>query len=277
MIQAICLCHPQSLDLLPRSAFRSKYAKCARISCGTTKVKDVDYSESNDFFPTYASWNSALFETSVILTAWEHADQLIGQNDVAIIHSDITLHFKAAETWKRISRWLKENNKRSVGLTAPSSSIGVWDDWTIPADVPYVPKFDPMALHSFECDIHIWNYIKEYDHDIYTWAMDTQPRLIYSHQFACTRKTFDYLGGKLFSVAQRLKLRDIGLWTPHMFERLIALYLAFYGGEPVLSTCFWHVSSSGAFGPGELSLYGPRPRRFLRLRTRFNSGKASED
>jgi hypothetical protein len=233
-------------------------------------VNGADLSESNDFYPTYASWNSALFETSVILTVWEHADQLIGDNDVAIIHSDITMHFKAAETWKRVNKWLRENGKRAVGLTAPSSATGIWDDWTIPNDVQYVPKHDPMLLHSFENGVHVWDYIKIYDPDIYTWAMDTQPRLIYSHQFACTRQTFDYLGSKLYQAAHRLRFQDVGLWTPHMFERLIALYLARYGGEPVLSTCFWHVSSSGASGPGKLNLYGPRPRRFFRIRTRWN-------
>src|SRR4051812_25431073 len=86
---------------------------------------------------------------------------------------------------------------------------------------------------------------------------------------ACSRKTFDELGSRLYAVAHRLRLQDAGFWTPHMFERFIALYLAKIGGPPVLSTCFWHYSSSGAFGPGELSLYGPRPRRYYRLATRW--------
>ncbi len=270
MIRAFVLSHPQSVDLLSKSVFNTKHAKCLRVSCGTTKVKNADLSESNDFFPTYASWNSVLFETSVILTIWEHADELIGDDNVAILHSDIMPHFKPAETWKRINRWLKQNEKRAVGLTATSAATNVWNDWLIPKEVPYIPKFDPMALHSFDNGIHVWDYIKIYDSDIYQWAMDTQPRLIYSHQFACTRKTFDHLGHKLYNIAHKLRLQDAGFWTPHMFERLIGLYLARYGGEPVLSTCFWHVSSSGANGPGELSLYGPRPRRFYRLRTRWN-------
>jgi hypothetical protein len=233
-------------------------------------MKGVDLSEAADFYPTYAPWNSALFETSVILTVWEHADDLIGQNDVAIIHSDINLHFKAAETWKKVAGWLKEKPGRAVGLTAPSSAQGLWDDWLIPESVPYRPEFDPMKLHSFDHGIRVWDYIKTYDQDIYEWAMDEQPRLVYSHQFACSRKTFDELGHRLYTIAQKLRLRDIGFWTPHMFERLIALYLAKTGGPPVLSTCFWHYSSSGAFGPGELSLYGPRPRRYYRLATRWN-------
>ena len=90
------LLHPQSEDILSKRAFNTKLAECVHISCGMTKVKSADLSEANDFFPTYASWNSGLFETSVILTVWEHADEIIGNNNVAIIHSDIELHFKAS-------------------------------------------------------------------------------------------------------------------------------------------------------------------------------------
>ncbi len=272
MIHAIALYHPQSKDLLSKTIFNTKYVRHSKISCGTSKVDNVDFSEANDFYPTYASWNSVLFETSVILTIWEHADQLIGGDDVAIIHSDIALHFKPAETWKQINKWIRENPKRSVGLTVPSSYSHAWEDWLIPKSALFVPKFDPMKLHSFDNGIFVWDYIKTYDPDIYQWAMDTQPRLIYSHQFACSRATFDYLGAKLFEVVHRLRLQDTGFWIPHMFERLIALYLARYGGDPILSTCFWHYSSSGVFGPGELNLYGPRPRRYYRVLTRWNQG-----
>lgn len=271
MIDAFVLCHPQSADLLPRAAYKTKHARVRRIACGTTKMPKVDFSEAGDFHPTYAPWNSSLFETSVILTLWEHANELVGQNHVAILHSDVDLHFKAVDTWKMVAGWLQEKPERAVGLTAPASAIGVWDDhWEIPKKVPYVPDYDPMKLHSFDHGIRVWDIIKQYDPDIHTWAMDTQPRLVYSHQFACSRASFDALGSRLYEVAQRLRLRDTGFWTPHMFERLIALYLARHGGEPVLSTCFWHYSSSGAFGPGELSLYGPRPRKYYRLTTRWN-------
>ncbi len=277
-LQVFCLCHPQSVDLLPRVAYNTKYARVRRISCGTTTMDRVDFSEAGDFHPTYAPWNSSLFETSVILTIWEHAQELIGDNHVAIIHSDINLHFKPADTWKRVVNWLKEKPDRAVGLTAPSSAQGLWNGWEIPAGVQYRPEFDPMKLHSFD-GVQVWDIIRQYDLDIYEWAMDTQPRMVYSHQFACSRKLFDKLGSKLYEIAQKLRLRDIGFWTPHMFERLIAMYLAKYGGEPVLSTCFWHYSSSGALGPGELSLYGPRPRRYYKIATRWNremmDGKAA--
>jgi len=270
LIKAIILAHPQSADLLAETAFDTEYVDYHRIACGTAKVDGVDFYESSDFFPTYASWNSALFETSVILTVWEHADQLIGDNNVAIVHSDVTLHFKPAETWKCISDWLDEKPKRSVGLTVPISWTEFLNDWTIPHDYPIRPVNDPFMKHSFDNKIRVWDFIKMYDLDIYEWAMDNQPRMIYSHQFACTRDTFDKLGNYLYNIASRLRLRDIGFWTPHMFERLIALFLAKYGGDPVLSTALWHHASSAAAGPGELNLYGPRALKFYQTCTRAN-------
>lgn len=270
MITGIVLCHPQSVDLLPREAYDTPTAVLKRISCGTTKMANVDLSEAGDFFPTYASWNSALFETSVILTVWEHAKELLGTGHVAILHSDIKPHFGAVETWEKVNGWLDEKPGRAVGLTAPFSYSHLWDGWEIPKGVPFKPAYDPMMVHPFDNGIRVWDYVKQYDPDVYEWAMDEQPRLIYAHQFACSSSVFDKLGGKLYEVAQRLRFRDVGLWTPHMFERLIGLYLARLGGEPLLSTAFWHMASSGSFGPGELSLYGPRPRRFYQLATRWN-------
>lgn len=270
MLTAIILCHPQSADLLSRQCSRDQSVRCLRLSCGTTTVKDADLSEAGDFFPTYASWNSVLFETSVILTTWEHADCLFGTGDVAFIHSDIVPHFELSDIWGRVRNWLQEDNKRSIGLTAPVTFQGLWDDWLVPGDVLFTPARDPMQLHCFDNNIHVWDYLKHYDLDIYEWAMDCQPRLIYSHQFACSRQTFDYLGQRLYDVASRLKLQDAGFWTPHLFERLIALYLARYGGEPVLTTAFWHHSSSGAFGPGALNLYGPRAFRYYKICSRSN-------
>lgn len=269
MIRAIILCHPQSADLLSKGVFRSRRAEQIKIACGTTKVKGVDYSEANDFFPTYASWNSALFETSVILTVWEHADQLIGANNVAIMHTDIQPHFKAGEIWKKIEKSLEREPERPIGLTVPSSCIGLFDEWTIPDDFKIDPHNDPMRIHAFDNNIMVWDYIKKYDYDIYEWAVDTSPRMIYSHQFVCTRAMFDNLGNKLYNIVDRLRMGDVGLWTPHMFERLIALYLA-RCGKPILTTAFWHYSSSGTFGPGEHSFYGPRALKFYKTCSRAN-------
>jgi len=269
MLKAIMLCHPSSKELISKSAFRSKKVDCIRISCGMSKVKNCDFSESNDFFPTYAPWNSALFETSVILTVWEHADQLIGDNNVAIIHSDITPNHQPSKSWAKIDKWLDSNPDKSVGLTVPNSYMGLFDDWTIPDDFPITVNNDPMLLHAFDNNLHVWDFIKDYDYDIWEWAMDSNPRMIYSHQFACTRKTFDYLGNKLYNTISNLRFKDVGFWTPHVFERLISLYLAKLS-EPILSTAFWHYSSSGVLGPGDQCLYGPRALKYYKTSTRAN-------
>tara|TARA_R110000868_G_scaffold150227_2_gene373226 strand:- start:3415 stop:4293 length:879 start_codon:yes stop_codon:yes gene_type:complete len=270
------LLHPQSVDLLPKKAFNTKFVECIRISCGTTKNPYSDLSEAGDFSPTYATWNSALFETSMILTVWEHANELIGNNHVAIIHSDVELHFKASETWKKINKALDDNPTSSIALTIPVAYRGLWDDWLVPDSAMFIPNNDPYKIHCFDNKIHVWDLIKEYDAEIHDWAFDTQPKMIYSHQFACSRETFEYLGNRLYNIASKLRLRDIGFWTPHMFERLIALYLAHYG-EPVLTTAFFHYQSSGVYGPGDHNLYGPRPLRFYHTVTKAgNRALASE-
>jgi hypothetical protein len=271
MIKAFQLCHPQSAQLLSRRVFNTELADCTAISCGTTNMEDVDYSESNDFFPTYASWNSVLFEASVIMTIWEHADQLIGDNDVAIIHSDIQMHFKLEETWGKVNDSLLKSPDKSVGLTAPAGFMGVWNDWEIPAEVPMIPAADPMKKHAFDNGIYVWDFINKYDPDIYEWAMEEQPRMIYSHQFACSRKVFDLLGHYLCGIAGRLRLIDAGFWTPHMFERLIALFLARHGGDPLLTTAFWHHHSSAVSGPGKHSFYGPRPFKHYKIKSKVST------
>ncbi len=268
MITAGVLVHPQSADLIKRTAFNTKHCRGFRIACGTTRPDDIDYSEAGHFHPSYACWNASLFESSVILTCWEHADQLFGDDHVAIIHTDIEPHFKPAVIWKNVHEALDEKPMSSVALTMPVAYMGQYEDWEIPMDVPIVAKNDPMLLHAFGNNIHVWEYIKKYDRDIYDFAMDENPRMIYSHQFACTRETFDYLGNCMFKVAHRLRLQDCGLWTPHIFERLVALYLA-KRGEPIITAAFWHHASSGTFGPGEYNLYGPRAFKFYKVVSRY--------
>ena len=274
MITAIVLCHPQSKDLLTRRTFNSKILDVKKIACGTTRVKGADYSESSDFFPTYASYNSCLFETSVILTAWEHADELIGDNDVAVLHTDIVLKGKANETWSSLNAELKSDPDRPIGLTIAAAYKGIFNNWLIDENDIFRCNYDPMRIHCFENKIYVYDYIKKYDLDIYEFAMDANPLMIYSHQFCITRKAFDVLGDKLMRVVNRLRLEDIGFWTPHMFERLIALYLAKYIGRPKLTTAFHHFSSSGSFGPGQLSLYGPRGFKHYRPATRLINNRA---
>jgi hypothetical protein len=268
MITAAVLVHPQSADLIKRTAFNTKHSKGFRIACGTTRPDDIDFSEARDFHPSYSSWNSCLFESSVILTCWEHADKLFDNNHVAFIHTDIEPHFEPLIIWENVCEELDRNSLSSVALTMPTVYQGRFDEWELPEDIPMVAKNDPMLLHSFDNNIHVWDYIKRYDRDIYDFAMDANPRMIYSHQFACTRETFDYLGNCLYKISHRLKLQNVGLWTPHVFERLIALYLA-KRGKPIITTAFWHHASSGTFGPGEFNLYGPRAFKCYKIMSRY--------
>lgn len=262
------LVHPQSADLIEESAYKTAYSSGFRIACGTTNCENIDYSESRDFFPSYASWNSVLFETSVILTCWEHADQLFGDDNVAILHTDLSPHIKAPKIWNYVNQTLESEPDASIALTMPTAYMGQFDGMEVPDDFPLVAKNDPLLIHAFDHNVHVWDYIKKYDPDIYEFAMDENPRMIYSHQFACTRKTFDYLGQNLHNVASRMTLNDSGLWSPHIFERLLALYLA-KNGRPIITAAFWHHASSGSLGPGELNLYGVRGFKFYKL----NKGK----
>ena len=273
MIKAIVLLHPQSADLVPRSAFNSKLVKLTTISCGASKVKGADLSEAGDFYPTYAAWNSALFETSIILTVWEHADRLIGDNHVAFLHTDVRPHFRPHTIWNKINKWLDKDDKVSVALTAPAAYQNIWESILIKEEANLIPDKDPYKIHCFDNGVYVWDIIKNYDPDIYEWAFDTQPQMIYSHQFACTRQTLDYLGNKLMNIVSRLRMRDVGFWTPHVFERLIALYLA-YRAKPILTTAFWHYQSSGVYGPGDHSLYGPRPVRYYKVKRRGPIGES---
>lgn len=269
MIKAFILCHPQSANLLPGDYFPSGIAQT--ISCGTSKVQTADLSEANDFFPTYASWNSVLFETSVILTIWEHAKELLGEADtVAILHSDTVPHYSWPQLLDNLAPGLEE--ARSIGLVAPSHYQGIWDSFEIPLTTKFLyPQYDPMALHAFDNQILIWDQVRRLDPDAYDYAMASQPAMIYSHQFACSRVIFEKLGHYLHRLISNMRLRDTGFWTPHVFERLLSLFLV-REAKSWLTTAFWHFSSSGAFGPGEQSLYGPRPLKYYHTKIKSREG-----
>lgn len=261
-IQCFVLQHPQSTrDIDYTKAFTGP-VKALRISCGTTQVEGSDLSEAADFWPTFASWNSLLFETSVILTTWMHADRLIGSDHVAFLHTDVSHNKRHRDWWEEIHGYLDEDLGRAVGLTAPGVFQGVWQERKIPDHVPLSLHTDPMWLHQFDHGVGVWDYLKKYDPTLFEWAMDTKPRIVYAHQFALSRPAFDALGSHLHRIVHTMNLRDTGLWTPHMFERLIGLFLVKHGGPAVHTTAFWHQQSSGRPVTGGHSLYGPRPFRY---------------
>lgn len=253
MIKTIILCHPQSKNYMYRTGPDS-----VKISCGTTVMDGVDFSEANDFYPTYAALNSALFETSVIMTVWEHAANFLNGDRVAFLHSDIEIN-PAYDVWDRLS-----TINAPAGLTV---NVKSHDEFIISDTSMFRYKNDPMIKQVFDANVFVWDLIKKYDKDIYEFANDTNPVMIYNHQFMCKVCDFDVLGSKLIKVVDKMSLSDVGLWTPHVFERLIALYLAVID-TPVLTTAFFHHCSSSVTGPGELNLYGPRGRRFLNINKR---------
>lgn len=267
MICAVILCHPSSAVLLDHNAIKSPLVRPVHISCGTTKVIGADYSESSDFSPSYATWNSALFETSVIMTVWEHADQLIKDNHVAILHTDIRHNHKPSALWRKLHSYLDAKPDRAVGLTIPTNMAYNYDKFSIAEVDAFTPRNDPMNLFPFDTGVFVWDIIRRLDYDAWQWAMDVNPPMIYSHQFVCSRSVFDYLGFKLYRVIKKLRLFDCGLWTPHVFERIIAVYLA-QKELPLLTTAFVHHASSGPSGPGSQILYGPRGFKFYNTGSR---------
>lgn len=265
MISVFGLRHPQSPFILKDGG--GKYATYKWIACGMAspaecaKTGPVDYSEANDFLPNYASWNSALFESSVILTIRAHIDELCRTDYIAIVHSDIER--RSTSSWKSVHELLEQG--KTVGLSVSNHYKGFWKKFQVQSTIPFQSKNDPMLKHQFDFGTNIWDYIKELDYDAYLWAIANNPIMTYTHQFACSVTTYKRLGDYLLKIADNLRLQDVGLWTPHVFERLIAIKLAMLS-DVVLTTAFWHVGSSSSVGGGELLLYGARPRRYLKIK-----------
>lgn len=88
--------------------------------------------------------------------------------------------------------------------------------------------------------------------------------MIYSHQFCVDFDTFENLGHQLYKIIMPMRLEQCGLWTAHVFERIIAIRLAMMN-KPILTSMFSHLSSSGPKGIGSLTLYGPRSYKYFRM------------
>lgn len=265
-MKCFVLLHPQSKQLINYNESFTSEVDVAKVSCGTTVVEGCDFSEARDFWPNYASWNSALFETSVILTVWKHIDKLI-TDQVAFLHSDVEINYDKGYTWDNIRKLANETN---IGLTSPIIFKNSFNEFVI-RDQRLHPKNDPMFESDFDFGINIWDYIKKYDHDMYDWAVNTQPQLIYAHQFACNKEVFYGLGEYLMNIVNMVKLNECGLWTPHIFERLIGLYLTKYS-QSINTTAFWHHQSSGF---GDNKLYGHRPVMYYSTARHYQHVKSS--
>lgn len=256
--------HPNSLNLIRLKDFRSRRVKITHLNCGFTHSFKPGYRES-DFFPGYASYNSILFESSCILTLWEHQDALFDDGPVMILHTDITPKFRVAETLDYIENL---GDRFAVGLTIPSYHADRFDSLEISDVDQFRYKIDPWHLMNFDGIIDVWELVKIIDPEAWEFAENTNPVMIYSHQFAVSRDVFDKLGYQLCQIATQLRLGQCGLWTPHVFERIIAIRLAMMS-NPVLLAAFSHQSSSGPKGEGSLTLYGPRTYKYLRIKSRM--------
>lgn len=232
------------------------------MNCGLTHSYKNGIRET-DCFPNYASYNSILFETSCILTAWEHMDDMFDDSPIMVLHTDIMSKFKFSDTLD----YLEQFDTFACGLTVPSYHADKHDSLIIQDTVNYKCSVDPWRLMHFDGIIDIWELIKIIDPEAWEFGINTDPVMIYSHQFAASRDVFDRLGYKLCQLVTQLKLGQCGLWTPHVFERIIALRLAMEC-DPKLLASFSHNSSSGPIGLGALTLYGPRPYKYLKLHSR---------
>jgi hypothetical protein len=262
MIDVIVLQHPQSPDALKGQIDGIENVAVHKIACGTSKIATADYSESGDFNPNFASLNSCLFESSVILTAWEHLDELIKSDVVAVLHTDVQRNYVDEQMWNDIVQMTKTH---SVGLTMPPDHSLNFKNRLLADTSKLRYKQDPYHVHSFDFGVDVWGIVKTVDKELYEWANRENPLMIYSHQFACSKRTFNKLGINLYKALSRINLADVGLWVPHVFERLIALNLAKLGHVKI-TDCFRHFGSSGIKGHGELKLYGPREFKYFKLK-----------
>lgn len=217
--------------------------------------------ESTDFFPNYACYNSVLFETSAVLTIWEHADSLFVPGPIIISHTDVTQRFTFEELLS-----LTHNGTYSIGTTIPSYVVDEYDELVIDP-TKYTYRLDPWHIADFDGRLDVWGLINTLDPEAAEFALDVDPFMIYSHQFCVDRKTFDALGFALSKAVIPMRLEQCGLWTAHICERLVAIRLAMLN-TPILTSMFSHLSSSGPKGPGDLTLYGPRAYKHFRMFSR---------
>ena len=257
MIEIFINTHPSTYDCLDMSVFKNDSVRARRIACGMTKPKEFDLSEVSDFFPSYASLNSSIFESSIILTVWEHIETLCKGNYIGFLHTDIKPFFNIKVLWKNLLDDLACGTT-SLGVSFPSEyESAQQSEWLLKEEYILRPSIDPMFHNRFDLEKSIWDIIKRIDADIYEFAMSKNPDMIYSHMFMTSMNTFDKLGMRLRHALEKLSAAELGLWTPHLFERLVGLYLANISN--VKNVCaFTHYAGSSPLKPSAFALYGSR-------------------
>lgn len=258
MIDLFILSHASTYDCLDMSIFQTKDIQARRIACGLSKpTKEYDLSEVSDFFPSYASLNSSIFESSIILTVWEHLEALCKGSHIGFLHTDIKPFYKKNELWNNIKRDLKDPQV-TLGISFPLEYENAqFNTWDLDGRFVLKPSVDPMLHNRFDLEKSIWDVIRRIDPSIYDFAMSSDPPMIYSHMFITTLRTFQSLGARLRNALEKLSAAELGLWTPHLFERLVGIYLSHL--SVVKNVCaFKHYAGSSPLKPSSFSLYGSR-------------------
>lgn len=263
MIDLFIICHPSAYDCLDDKALSHANVSYKRIACGLSKPAKYDLSEAADFFPSYASLNSSIFESSVILTIWEHIESISKGDYVGFLHTDIMPNTAHKKLWPKIFKSL-DKDKTSLGVSYPIDfDKRILNNWELDDDLVLRPSVDPMMRNWFDLEHSIWQIIRRLDPSIYEFAISKNPDMIYSHMFITSRKNFNILGSKLRRILDKLKAGELGLWTPHLFERLVGLYLAEI--STVKNVCaFKHYAGSSPLKPGSYSLYGTMAYRYFK-------------
>ena len=226
-----------------------------QINGGMFSVDGV-LTEAYDFLPNYSSLNSVLFESSVILTSWKHKEQLFNADFCGFIHDDIEPTEYFSDAVDIIENGPKVN--ASYGITTPAGIDVGCVDFT--DDDYFKSDNDPWRSMSFDFENNIWDLIKRYDADSYRIATKNIP-MIYGHQFICTNDVFDKVCSDLNDVLGRITLSEVGLWIPHIFERILAIKLYKYGTDNFkLLNMYSHNLSSGKGGN---KLYGVKEYKFI--------------
>lgn len=263
MIDLFINVHPSAYDCLDMSIFDFKKIKAHRIACGMTKPEKYDFSEVSDFYPSYASLNSAIFESSIILTIWEHFREICNNEYIGFLHTDIKPRLEPKKLWPKILSELNDK-KTTLGVAFPLEfSAAHHNAWHLIDNYVLRPSTDPMYLHRFDLEKSLWDIIKKVDNDIFEFAMENNPPMIYSHMFITSLDIFDKLGSLLRNALEKLAAAELGLWAPHLFERLIGLYCSKL--SVVKNVCaFEHYAGSSPSKPSAFALYGTRAYKYFK-------------
>lgn len=203
------------------------------VKISDKKDRGSGYIAGTDFYPTYSAWGSMIGNVSTILTVWEHADQLVGNDFVAFLDGRSRMNKAAVDTWPILIDMVDEDT--SLGIASYNCFNGL-NDLILPDDFRY---FDAFLNNAFDVNTYVWDMIKKYDLEAYEFAAESKPRIIMNNQFMCTRQVFDVLGYKLLLVIEKMRVRDVGMWTKKFVERLLGIYLAQLTVS-VYTTAFWY-------------------------------------